>query len=321
MSAPSFPSYTSSRSAALHALLLCIGALALTAACSMERQELAVPPTGIGSVSAGKQQDQESGGTSGAFSLAIIPADPTRASILSAIPHGFLLADATVRWHVNGSVVAVSSPERFECAAANKGDMIHAVASIQGREVSSNAVRLLNSPPRITAANLIPETQEPAIGMRVEASAADDDGDAVVLRYFWTINGVPSGREPKLDRRMRRGDAVRLEATPSDGESDGEKAVINLEIRNSPPRFLEKKNFKFDGKTYIYQAEAIDPDGDAVVYSLETEAEGMMVQPSNGTVIWQVPPDFKGEKNVTLVARDGYGGIARYPVTFLIRSK
>jgi hypothetical protein len=62
----------------------------------------------------------------------------------------------------------------------------------------------------------------------------------------------------------------------------------------------------------------VDPDGDAVAYSLVDPAEGMTMDRSSGELVWNVPPDFKGEKSVTIVADDGHGGTAQYTIFIFI---
>lgn len=56
---------------------------------------------------------------------------------------------------------------------------------------------------------------------------------------------------------------------------------------------------------YFYDAEAIDPDGGDIIYSLTQAPAGASVDPDNGSVIWQ--PDSAGTFPFTLVATDPDG--------------
>lgn len=56
---------------------------------------------------------------------------------------------------------------------------------------------------------------------------------------------------------------------------------------------------------YFYDAEAVDPEGGAVTYSLPAAPAGATVDPVNGSVIWQ--PDTAGTFPFTLVATDAGG--------------
>ncbi len=61
---------------------------------------------------------------------------------------------------------------------------------------------------------------------------------------------------------------------------------------------------------YSYDADAEDPDGDEITYSLEKGPEGMSINPTNGRINWL--PDYKdkGTNEVVIKASDGQGGEA-----------
>ena len=187
------------------------------------------------------------------------------------------------------------------------------------REIRSAPVTIGNTPPELASVRLLPEVFAPGENFRIDATVGDRDGDTVTFQYAWTKNGVPAGTTAKLGAAVKRGDDLRVTITPFDGIDAGVPATVQREIRNFPPSFVEHNRYSFTGNMYIYQAQAVDPDGDALAYSLESPVEGVVVNRNSGQVVWTVPAEFTGELPVTLVADDGNGGTARYTVTFSVR--
>ncbi|NTW60054.1 MAG: hypothetical protein HGB21_02720 [Nitrospirae bacterium] len=251
---------------------------------------------------------------SGSFSLAISPREPNRQTTLGVNAVGFDISSTNVQWLLNDSPVSTEVPAQFNCSAAAKGSTVQARATVLGQEVRSNIVEIRNSPPELTKVRLLPETFKPGDTLMIEAEAMDIDGDPVTVLYAWTRNGAPAGNAATITGQVKRGDNVAVSLRPYDGQSYGTAMVLEREISNIPPSFSEHKNFSYVGSRYSYQAQTVDPDGDAVAYSLVDPAEGMTMDRSTGELVWNVPPDFKGEKSVTLMADDGHGGIAQYTI-------
>ena len=255
---------------------------------------------------------------SGPFSLAISPREPNRQTTLGINAVGFDISSVNVQWLLNDSPVSTEVPAQFNCSAAAKGSTVQARATVLGQEVRSNIVEIRNSPPELTKVRLLPETFKPGDTLMIEAEAMDIDGDPVTILYAWTRNGAPAGNSAKITGQVKRGDNVTVSLTPYDGQSYGTVVALDREISNLPPYFIEHKNFSYVGSRYSYQAQTVDPDGDAVAYSLVDPAEGMTMDRSSGELVWNVPPDFKGEKSVTIVADDGHGGTAQYTIFIFI---
>jgi hypothetical protein len=251
---------------------------------------------------------------SGTFSLAISPREPNRQTTLGVNAVGFDISSTNVQWLLNDSPVSTEVPAQFNCSIAAKGSTVQARATVLGQEVRSNIVEIRNSPPELTKVKLLPETFKPGDTLMIEADARDIDGDPVTVLYAWTRNGAPAGNAAKITGQVKRGDNVTVSLRPYDGQSYGTAMVLEREISNIPPSFIEHKNFSYVGSRYSYQAQTVDPDGDAVVYSLVDPAEGMTMDRSSGELVWNVAPDFKGEKSVTIMAEDGHGGTAQYTI-------
>lgn len=96
------------------------------------------------------------------------------------------------------------------------------------------------------------------------------------FRYTWYVNGSPASgiTGNVLDPKdFRRGDAVQVEVTPSDGATMGTPfRSESVTIKNSPPVMTSvglRPIPAFAGDTITVSAEASDVDGDAVSYSYQ----------------------------------------------------
>ncbi len=291
-------------------------------ACSSDNPDLtgAKGPSGARSDVSGTLQ-QPGAAVEKAYALEITPKEATRKTILNLSSTGFDLSRAQIEWLVNGRPLSTQVPAQFDGTDAAKGDTIQAKAVIQGREILSDSVQLLNVPPELTRVKIMPEVIQRGDTLYIEAVGSDADGDSVTLLYEWTLNGLPSGKGKGIEATLKRGDKVRVRVTPTDGEVNGQSVILTHEIVNWPPAVVEHKNFSFDGTVYTYQVKASDTDGDTLVYSLETPLNGMTIHPATGLLQWIVPPDFKGDKNVTVFVADGNGGIARYTLKITIQEQ
>ncbi len=95
--------------------------------------------------------------------LLLEPKDATRKMTLRLIAVGFELADAKIEWLVNGRSFTTLVPTQFDGADTAKRDTIQAKAVVQGREIASNVVQIVNAPPEIASrVRSISESYTPA---------------------------------------------------------------------------------------------------------------------------------------------------------------
>jgi hypothetical protein len=251
-------------------------------------------------------------GASEPYALEITPKTASRDSMVNLILTGFVVEDAKIEWLLNGTPVESSLPNQIKLSQARRGNTLQARAYIHDREILSNTVDIVNAPPMITSVRMLTEVIKPgdALGVAVEGSDVDDDN--VTFLYEWTINNSPAGTDKKIGRPTKRGDSVIVKVIPFDGENYGTAVVLNREIQNQPPIIQEHGEFQFNGTLYTYPVKAADPDGDVLTYTIESPAEGMTIDNSSGLLTWEVPAEYKGKKNVSVVVADGHGGTARY---------
>src|SRR5262249_14226576 len=74
------------------------------------------------------------------------------------------------------------------------------------------------------------------------------------------------------------------------------------------------------GLLYEYDAAAVDPDGNPVIWNLDQAPAGMSVNPTTGAVRWTPTLDQVGNANVVLRVTDTAGGFSTQSFTLAVRS-
>ncbi len=73
-------------------------------------------------------------------------------------------------------------------------------------------------------------------------------------------------------------------------------------------------------RPYRYDAKAVDPEGDALVWVLDAAPAGMSIDPSLGTIRWTPTLDQVGERDVVVRVADTQGGSASQSFTITVRA-
>jgi len=176
-----------------------------------------------------------------------------------------------------------------------------------------------NAPPAIRSVKFIPEVFRPGDSLGVEVSGSDSDGDDVIFEYAWEKNGVPAGRNNRIEGALKRNDVIAVTITPFDGEIRGRSLTLWREIRNVPPSIEGVKDARLDGDSYSCRVSAVDADGDPLTYVLKDAPSGMSIDASTGTIRWEIPPGVRGKIPVTVSVSDGSGGNASYTMVITIQ--
>ena len=79
------------------------------------------------------------------------------------------------------------------------------------------------------------------------------------------------------------------------------------------------KTQEIENADYFYDVDAIDPDGDDIVYTLSEAPEGMKINPVNGAIRWSPTVAQIGEHTVTVVATDIHGAFDTQTFTVVVR--
>ena len=159
------------------------------------------------------------------------------------------------------------------------------------------AVRALSIPVD-TDGDQMPDAWEAAHGLDLQDrrdAASDVDGDGLAALVEFRARTDPL-----------------LADSDGDGFDDGAESrsgsnPLDPASRNRPPAFVSTPvTFAALGAAYRYAARAVDPDGDAVTYSLLHGPGGLTVDASSGAVTWAGAA--AGVFPVGIAALDGRGG-------------
>lgn len=224
-------------------------------------------------------------------------------------------------WRRDGYVIEGATGPHLEPGSFAKGNEVKLTATVPGdantpeRQFTAS-VTVANTPPTITRVTLLPSSTSGQAQVVATPEVIDADGDAVRCRYKWFRNGsaLPDTGAAIAIAGVKQGDHITVEAIANDGASDSAPVRSNdLPIDNRPPRFTSQPvapGIKDD--VFVYQAAAVDDEGDALTYDLVSGPPGMTMGPG-GDLRWTLPTgtDRKGDFAVTIRVMDTKGGEAR----------
>ncbi len=162
-----------------------------------------------------------------------------------------------------------------------------------------------------------PESTTVSVGDRFDyrALALDPDADAVTYSVTSSLEGLAIDPDNGLLTFNPTSDQagthdVILRARDEQGNSSLQVFQLTVESENARPLFTSLPSVRQAqvGKTYHYQASAIDPDGDATTFSLVGAPNGAEIDAATGLLTW-TPSQAQVGSHVFLVnVSDGQGG-------------
>jgi hypothetical protein len=219
-------------------------------------------------------------------------------------------------WRLNGRDLGVAG-ERLELTDAVKGDEVEVVVWAhdpreEGEPYTASA-RVANRPPRVLGVAIEGAASvEPGTDLVASPRTDDPDGDDVEVVYEWRINGEAADeRGPRLSTDgLRRGDRVEVTAIARDGESESKPKTSPLvTLANSAPEIVSEVRWEQDGKSFRYQMDARDRDGDrSLRYRLRKAPPGMTIDAMLGALVWAPGEAAEGTHPVEVEVDDLHGG-------------
>lgn len=256
-----------------------------------------------------------------AMGVRILPEIAGAGTRLQLSATGFSLDDGQIEWKVNGDLAPGMHTDSFPTEEYRKGTSVQVRVKVGERQVPSNIVTLVNSPPEIRSVRIVPDPIRPGDSIGVDVSGSDRDGDDVTFEYRWEKNGQPAGTGRRLEGTLRRNDSVSVRITPYDGEVRGNFLVVRREVKNYPPSIEGMVDARLADGVYTGTVRATDGDGDPLAYALMDAPPGMTIDPGTGAIRWTLPEGFLGKAAVTVSVTDGHGGEATYPFSLKIREE
>jgi hypothetical protein len=224
------------------------------------------------------------------------------------------------RWWVNDHILRDATASSIATDLVKTGDKIAAeVVAFDGMEHSSSfktePAVIQNSRPVVSRITLEVESPPGGAGrLKANVTGVDYDGDDIHYVYRWWRNDalIKEGGEDSIDTEgFARKDSIAVEVTPRDqsGEGTPHRSTPAV-VGNAPPRILSKASAPERSGSYQYRVEAADPDGDPLLYGLETAPPGMAIDTTSGLISWTVTSELAGTHRVKVSVDDGHGGIA-----------
>lgn len=241
--------------------------------------------------------------------IRLLPENPKIGDCLKAFVSG-KKGTMVFQWWINGEEL----PERTENNLCNvelkRGDVVEVL--LTGTE-SRAETTIGNTPPRILKATVGIDAALRQEDIRIDAVTTDVDGDAVELRYEWLVNDEEdlfSTDETLSADRYRKGDRIQIRITPFDGFDEGNSFISQvLTIPNKPPRIVSSPPAEFTDSDYLYPVEAVDPDGDKLLYRLEEAPKGMNID-ETGVLSWALSEAERGDYTIKITVEDSDGAKA-----------
>jgi len=262
----------------------------------------------------------------GAPEVRLEPAQPVRGGTVRAVvtrPATDADGDAVTyrtEWLLDGLETGVTG-ETFPGDRLRRGLLVTArVIASDGELDSAPALgdaRAANTAPGPLAAALEPAQprRTDAIRAVVVQPATDVDGDRLVVRHRWLVDGkplpLPSSTAEVPPGLLRKHQTLQAELRAFDGDAEGPSATAQVVVQNSPPgaprvEILPARPRKGDALRASLTAPAEDADGDALTYAYAWTRDGApLAVAGDGRVVPGAEVARGGRFEVTVRAADG----------------
>jgi len=181
------------------------------------------------------------------------------------------------------------------------------VSDIDFGNVALNNAPLITSTPDVVSVNS-------GINYTYDVEAIDLDGDSLSYQLVeppqgMTINEITGVIE--WTPSFAQIDSYEIQILVTDGQGGETTQTYSLEVAANPvnqaPVISSEPiiNAVF-GNPYTYDVEAVDPDGEAITYSLNNAPDGMVID-GEGVITWNPTAADLGNYAIEVVATDGRG--------------
>jgi hypothetical protein len=233
------------------------------------------------------------------------------------------------QWLRNGTPIPGAIQPSLSSGHLHKGDFVtvEVRAGYSGGRIDrsvSEVVVIGNTPPIVKRVSIAPSPATSRDDLQAAAYSIDRDGDQVSVVYEWTVDDeiIFGETDPSLaSHHFRRGSKVQVAATPLDGVDEGNaKRSEVLVILNSAPVIVSVPPERAEQDVYRYVAQAEDPDGDPLRFSLGGQPPaGMEMDSETGVVQWQVvAPEKEVIYHYEVVVEDPAGAKSIQKITMSV---
>lgn len=156
---------------------------------------------------------------------------------------------------------------------------------------------------------------------RLDGGTGNDVAIFVGARSAYTVAASPGGLtvSSAAEGRDRLVDIEYLRFSDGSFAWDGASGTL-VALPNAAPVFSKAAVLinGIAGRTIGFEAQANDPDGDALTYSIGAAGHGTVIRTGAGDYLYTPATGFTGSDSFTITAADGHGGTAVQTVTVQI---
>ena len=166
----------------------------------------------------------------------------------------------------------------------------------------------VNDLPVITSLPVTEGTQDMAYAYDVEASDIDNDALAYSLLESppgMAINGTNGIISWLPDNGQVGTHNITVSVMDDNGSTSQEFALIIANVNDAPAIISSPITIIKSGQTYLYDVDAVDIDGDAILYSIVQGPAGMSIDSANGLITWKTKRSVEGVYLIIVRASDG----------------
>ena len=215
------------------------------------------------------------------------------------------------------AIPITNSGATLALSRVRKGDAIRVTITASDGDARSEPYQaetaISNRPPQMSALRL-----EPASGLtagsevRAMPMSMDLDGDSLVHRYTWWVNGSTHGTSGSVlsTELLRRGDTVRARVVAWDGEDESNSVDSDtVTLVNAAPVIVSQPGGSDEQGVFRYALRAEDPDGDRTLhFKLIQGPKGMVLVPGRNALEWTPGADQSGKHIIVVAVDDLQGG-------------
>lgn len=224
------------------------------------------------------------------------------------------------RWKVNGALIVDENFDHrnleFLPNWFSRGDVIglEVMFAAETQTVSAENFVIPNQRPGLSSGSF--EPAEAGVLDRIglsEISPYDPDDDELTLSYQWSVNGalLPDQTKSTLPPGTARyPDTVSVIVSVSDGIATTSADPISLALTDTPPHFqsdISNTPLRY-GQPFNANGQFVDPDGTPVTTELQGGPDGLVYDPVNAAITWNVEPlMFHGAESYHAHFKSGSG--------------
>ncbi|MCA9213225.1 MAG: hypothetical protein KDB27_09180, partial [Planctomycetales bacterium] len=172
-----------------------------------------------------------------------------------------------------------------------------------------------NTAPVITATT--PATARIGAPWNYLVDATDADGEVIAFSLANQTPGMEISADGLITWTPSEASPDHVQVTITARDTRGADASLDLNVpvtsiatNRSPSITSTPRAVAIAGDTFTYDANAIDPEGDATIWQLASSPRGMSIDPHRGSIRWTPTDQEFGTHHIVLTATDPFLGIA-----------